>query len=453
LKRPTDDTDSLPHQDQRPVSPGARRRIRTRPLLFTAIAAILGFECFLVVTGIRLYRRRFQPLLPPPTRAPIAQPGGMLRQVVGGDPHDAGEWSSDGKRLLLVIDDSQARMDFLAHLWDAGRAVGVSSDTFPGTIWCFAIVPADGGHPRIVRMPRGLNPLRPLWRPGTPEVAVSTMRLRMSKRRVVTDWATWMFEVNSGRLGRRLFAGTTGPESWSPNGRYLLFSVHGRADNAVENFVVDVETGARPNIVAPAKPEWIDRGQWSPDSRLIVFRWHTYRPARYEFQQWPCRGLWVADPESGSARLIKTGPIGPFCWLPDGRMLVAHTTRTHDGDSFRIGTVKPLDNEVAWLPGSWPGHCTELQQGGGRVVARIVRLHRPRPSRSRASDVNLWAVSSADGALRRLTNLSEGCLGSWNLSPLGDKIAIAADSFTKDLPGVWVLDVDASRGSSHSQPN
>jgi len=420
--------------------PQGARRSTCRVAIWVGLA--LGVECLFIVAAVRLYPRYRAPRLPPPTHAPIVQAGGTLRQLLG-PPIDAADWSSDGKRLLFTCDDSPQRLDLLAHTWDALNIVGAAPEIFPGTMWCLGVISADGTNPRVTRMPQGLNPLALRSRPGSSGIAVSTLSFRVKKGRAINEFGIWTFDLARGRLGKRLVVGPTRPESWSPDGRSVLYSVHGRFQELIQNRVVDAETGAIVDVPAPAKPQWMDRGQWSPDSRFSALRWHTYRPAKYKFQRWPCRGLWIADLKRMTARLISTGHIGLLCWLPDGRILLTQSVRTGENEASRMGVINPGGDHVAWSSRLLPGVCSDMQQACGRVVVRLVLLRCPRAGQPRAGKSNLWQVSPQDGSVRRLTKLQS--LGYWELSPRGDKIALSGGPFSHNLPGVWILQLDSVR--------
>ena len=411
-----------------------RRHIAAASVLIAALAALLAFILVVIIRLVVVL-----PTLPPPTLKPSRQPGGLLRQVIGGGESSHGEWSSDGKRLATTLDDVEKRQQFLADIWDSMRRVGAAPRTFPATLWVLAIIGEDGKDAQVIRMPQGLNPTWVRWQPGSSNLAVGALRMTADRQRVCDEWGLWLFDTATRRLLKHVYDHAIGFESWSPDGRKLLYQASAHLRERDPYRVVTPATGVTVDVPQPGKPNWIDRPQWSPDSRRIAFRYHSGPASPRRPGHLPARGIWLVDVRTATARLLTTGRIGATCWLSDGRVVVMRANHPFTAmASSQVGVVDLQSGGVEWFPWMLRGACSQIEEAKGCIIAQMLRWRRAKNGKEQVES-DLWQVNMADGSQRRLTELGHA-VDRWSLSPQGDKVSLCSWD-EGALPGTWILDL------------
>jgi dipeptidyl aminopeptidase/acylaminoacyl peptidase len=413
---------------------GRRRYVAAVSVLIIGLVAVIAFVLVTIIRALVAL-----PALPAPTRKPMRQPGGLMRQVIGGPGYsDCGEWSGDGKRLVTNLDDLENRREFLAKIWDSLRSGRVAPKTFPATLWVLAIIGEDGKHPQVIRMPQGLNPTWVRWQPGTSNLAVGAMRMTVVRGHVGDEWGLWLFDTARRRLLRQLYGHPIGFESWSPDGRQLLYQalLHLRERDPYR--IATLDTANTIDVPQPGRPNWIDHPQWSPDSRFVAFRYHA-GPATGRPRRLATRGFWIIDVQTATARALITGRIGASCWLSDGRLIVTRAKSPFTAiASSQVGVVNLQSGRVEWFPWTLTGACSRIEEARGCIVAQMMYWSDGKEGKEHPEE-DLWQIDLANGTRRRLTKLGD-LVDSWRLSPQGDKVSLSSFD-ERTLPGTWILDL------------
>lgn len=436
---PENDAVDLPAADRN----GDQFHRRGQRIVAWAIAA--GAGALLLAVGALAYRRCYVPQLPPPNRPALRQPGGILRQVTSADVRFA-DWSSDGKHLAIIADDSDHPWRYLGLVKWYRMRKALTLEPLGPELCYLSVVSADGAKSRSVRLPQGWSTRYCLWRPGGSLIAVNASKIEFVEDELAIRQGAWGYDVRRGGFSQ--LGGGIEPLCWSPDGRYL-------AGRSMVRFPYQgYFVGAAPDwkardIPAPPQPYDIDRPCWSPDSRLLAFRCHERKSAQGgRKREWQIVGIWIVDVKTRETRLIRTGEITRVVWLSDGRLAIMGSDRAEDGQPLaRMGVAKPGTGRVQWLAWRLPYICTGGAEARGLLVLRLTRgIDR----KDGQAHYDLYELSLSDGGLRRLTDI--GSVRGWRLSPKGDKIAFFREGL-EPLPGLWVLDIhrraEAASGGAH----
>ena len=241
----------------------------------------------------------------------------------------------DGRSLVFIQDRDTSDVWLLDLEQGVPRRLTTGRDPMPywedttpaispdGTTVAFAdqswvwLVPVEGGPPRKL-----VEAGSPVWLDAG-RLLVSVDRSDCSRLAIVATEDAWPQPLvrDSAALDMR---GDDGAAVVSPDGRYVAFSFHPRADlNRTEIRVVDVETGA---VRAPTgAPATHDRAPtWSPDGRLVTFA--AQREEWYELRS--------VDLETGAEKVIASdeADFSEPTWNADGTRLAAIRSAhfTHD---------------------------------------------------------------------------------------------------------------------------
>ncbi len=237
-------------------------------------------------------------------------------------------WSPDGTRLAMVLGDEWRAL----HTMDAaGRDVRRVSPYVgelqsvawsPDGEWLAYVArtaPVPGEAPHIYRVPA---------RGGEPEQLVGAL-----------------FAAAPGTLTYRAL-------TWSPDGRWLAFSVEGDIDPALQGvYRLDVDGGTPERLVAGCCPSWSPAGDW------LAFLTEGEGGAR---------GLARVTPDGARVERLTDGlNVGPgIVWSPDGEWLAFFAFDTAnawtlyrmraDGEELRVLAAEVVQPPASWSPdGEW----------------------------------------------------------------------------------------------------
>jgi Tol biopolymer transport system component len=227
--------------------------------------------------------------------------------------------------------------------------------------------------------------------------------------------------------------------------------------------VVRVDPRGVPRLVADLGPG--RQAAPSPDGRLIAF-------LRVTLGGGP-GGLFVMNRDgSGMRELLRADDLGeaPLDWSPDGRSLAFLGLGPRIGIvDIHSGRVQYLREEyveaLAWSPGA--GRIAfHKQPNEGRVfvanrdgsaIRPLGRGAWPRwsPDGRRLVVVlegDLWLVTVADGARRRLAAPRLEATGAYGWSPDGRRLAFVASHRVGNTasPGLWIVEIETGRLRRHA---
>jgi Tol biopolymer transport system component len=176
---------------------------------------------------------------------------------------------------------------------------------------------------------------------------------------------------------------------WSPDGKYLLF--HSMRSGNRDIFVMPVGGGAVTQLTDHLAEDLA--AIWSPDGRKIAFS--SNRSGNMN--------IWVMPGGGGESRQVtfeKTRDIAPF-WSPDGRQILFSSNQTGNFELFLI------PEESVQLPGAERKteqltHADWIYLDGTFCIRDRKTIYAYGVSRSYQQNVNLWAISAADGSARPL---------------------------------------------------
>ena len=189
---------------------------------------------------------------------------------------------------------------------------------------------------------------------------------------------------------------------------------------------------------------------WSPDGSAIAVSANRRRD--HDLLERP--DIWVVRVADGGAHRVTSGDgyFGTPAWLPDGATIACLGTRfpvgagsrndiwlfAADGSDATPGGGRNLSSRHDLMPGS--GVNSDLTHG---EATRLVPSGRGRWIRFTApirGSMELWRISTDDGAVERLTD-GRHRLSGWDA---GGGREVFIRSTATELPDVWTRDEDAS---------
>jgi TolB protein len=184
----------------------------------------------------------------------------------------------------------------------------------------------------------------------------------------------YVMNVNGSHVHRLTYgAGAEGAGAWSPDGRWIAYSVYRSGHSAIWKMRAD--GGGKQRLT---RPRLNDVPTWSPDGRRIAYS--------------ASGCIWVMDAAGRERHAITFGPAGPTdwapAWSPDGRRLAFQSNRATsatnpteeiwlvnaDGSHPVRLTHNALDdNHPVWSPGgSWLLFSSGRPSGG---TAHLWMMH------------------------------------------------------------------------------
>jgi len=311
-------------------------------------------------------------------------------------------WSPDGTRIAFLRQGDDDKTQIFVRWMDAeGATTQISrSDESPrsiswspdGTTIAMVMTVPDTERWNIP-MPR--RPEGARWTPD-PKI-VTRLQYRRDRQGYIDDGYSHVFVVPAtGGTPRQLTDGSwnhSGP-TWTPDGRYLLFSSL-RVDDAEHQwrqsdiYSVEVATGTIRQLTTRSGPD--GNAEPSPDGRLIAYTGYDYTDDTYITSK-----LYVMNADGSSPRMI-SGDFdrspGSLTWSPDSR------TVYFDADDSGTTNVYAASVQGGVRPVTEGKHQLQLStiSRGLLAVGTLTSPHEPgdivtfdlrRPELHKLTDVN-----------------------------------------------------------------
>lgn len=298
--------------------------------------------------------------------------------------------AADGSREATLVE--HPANDHLPFWTPDGRGIVFASDrTGSDDMWRIDVV--DGrpaGAPKLVQREFPYDP-RGLSRAGDYYYLSSTSVRQTYVATLDPDAGALLDEPRSLSPGS---VGRVGAFDWSPDGRFLAYTVrsrHSRNAGGEELIVRDLETGEEHDVM-PDDLALVNNPKVSPDGqRILVFA--TTRRGR--------QGLYVV--EDGTARRVGSVAARPLGWSSDGRLIYGYNFSPTGPRVF----ASPLDTgertEVARLVADPRGThllVRDPETGAERTVFEArdgelaVQVSPPRSRRMDGSWRSWWPVQA-----------------------------------------------------------
>jgi acylaminoacyl-peptidase len=371
---------------------------------------------------------------------------GPARQLTLGAKHDRqARFSPDGRTLAFLSDRrllvEEAVADGAGGGGRPGGGSGERESKEREDATQVYLLPLDGGEARrLTDLPRGVEAFE--WSPD-------------GRSLVVVSVARGATREEEDRLrGRRRGREAAREPAPRPDFRYidrLGYQYNGVGfidDRETHLWLVDVETGRARKLTDGPGPE--SAPAWSPDGRRIAFVANR-RPNRDIVWR---SDVWVVEVEGGRQIRI-TGGEGAFdtpCWLPDGATLAVLGHRFPAGSGSRNDIWlfpadgsdngptggRNLSERHDLMPGSAMNSDLTIGEGPRLVVAGDGRLLFSAPVDGAYA---LWAISTTDGAVERLT-VGREYVSAFDAARVGDRTRVVyLRSAPTALPDLWSLEV------------
>ncbi len=211
--------------------------------------------------------------------------------------------------------------------------------------------------------------------------------------------------------------------TWSPDGKYIVFSHTSRDDSLGKNGLWRMTSdGEDTKQIFKGIAE---HPKWSPDGRYIVFDAEFGKSV----QMIPAQG---GDPIRILPDSVGIVNGGMPCWSPDGSKIVflEGATMTLCVADIETGEVNRILHQEGLLP--FPGCWTP--DGTGILIALM-------DMKSRRS--TMWAISTDGINKKKITGHHEGLYRYLTLSPDGSLLIYAA--MEEESLGLWVMPVEGGK--------
>jgi dipeptidyl aminopeptidase/acylaminoacyl peptidase len=365
--------------------------------------------------------------------------GRQVPLVAGQGAHRSPRWSPDGKRLAYVSSNGEGAAQ-LHVLWlDGDRSVKVTG--MPESPGAIAWSPDGRSIAYTMRVPgEGLKLGKPPQKPEGAKWAddlevIDRVAYRADGAGYAKPGFDHIFVVPAdGGSPRQVTAGSwddSGPLSWSPDGRTIVFSANRRPDweresNDGEIYSVDVASGAVTALTSRKGPD--GGAVLSPDGKRIAYLGYDDVNRSYENSE-----LSVMNADGTGTRRLLAGldqSIDSVSWVGNSQLAVSYDER----GAKRVARVGLDGASRTIAEGLSAGtHYDRPYTGGQFSVSASGRVAYTAGNTSAPADV--WV----DG--RKLTDLNANWLAAKAMAPVR-KLAVTApdgraiDAWLVTPPGV-----------------
>jgi dipeptidyl aminopeptidase/acylaminoacyl peptidase len=357
--------------------------------------------------------------------------------VAGAGAHSQPHWSPDGRRLAYISTAEGGGAQLFVRWMDTGESVRITGlpDTPDSIAWS-----PDGRRIAYVmhvpgeRMKLGAAADKPEGAQWAPALEIhSAVTYRTDEEGYLKPGFSHIFLVSAdGGAPRQLSFGQvndSGPLSWTPDGRFILFSSNRDADwerNPVnsEVYALDAASGAVTALTSRKGPD--AEPAVSPDGRSIAYTGFDDRELGYQNAL-----LYVMDRDGSNRRTLTAAldrSVEHPVWAADGRSIYVDYDDRGIRKVARIG----LDGSVRTVAEGLAGAGLDRPYtGGGFSVARDGSVAATIGDSTRPPDIGL----ARGAALRTLTRLNADLLGN---KALGAVRKIAVTSFDNRPIDAWL---------------
>jgi dipeptidyl aminopeptidase/acylaminoacyl peptidase len=354
--------------------------------------------------------------------------------VAGKGAHRSPRWSPDGKRLAYVSSDGEGAAQ-LHVLWlDGDRSVKVTG--MPESPGAIAWSPDSKSIAYIMRVPaEGLTLGKPPQKPEGAKWAeglevIDRVTYRADGGGYAKPGFDHIFVVPAdGGSARQVTSGSwddSGPLSWSPNGRTIVFSANRRPDwereiNDTEVYSVDVASGAVTALTTRKGPD--GSAVLSPDGKRIAYLGFDDVNRSYENTE-----LSVMNADGTGTRRLLTGldqSIDTVSWIGNSQLAVSYDER----GAKRVARVGLDGASRTIAEGLSAGtHYDRPYTGGEFSASNNGKVAYTAGGTSAPAD--LWV----DG--RKLTDLNSNWLAGKTMAPVRKLAVTAPDGRSVDA---WLV--------------
>lgn len=349
--------------------------------------------------------------------------------ATGAGSHTLPRWSPDGQRLAYVASPEGGPAQLFVHWLNNGNAVPITSSPEPPTsigwspngesiAYTMAVAATP---PALVRLPS--RPHGAKWAPAVETYTGVThktdesgyLKPRYSHLFVVPANGGASRQLSFGRFHDR------GPLSWTPDGRFILFSGNRTAGwerEALndEVYQLEVSTGVVTALTSRKGPDQAPAA--SPDGQFIAYTGFDDDARAYHVAQ-----LYVLDRATGVPRSL-TGELDRSVenptWAADSRSIYVQ----YDDRGVRKVARVSMDGQLSVLIEGLAGPILDRPYTGGTfTVSREGSVAATTGDALRPPDVSLFRR----GVLKRLTELNAELLAGKKLATVRKISTISFD--------------------------
>jgi dipeptidyl aminopeptidase/acylaminoacyl peptidase len=367
--------------------------------------------------------------------------------VAGTGAHSQPRWSPNGDRLAYISTAEGNAAQLFVRWMSSGESVRITG--LPDAPSSIAWSPDGRQIAYAMFVPdEGMRLGTPLQRPegaqwADPLQIITAVTYRYDGQGYLRPGYEQIFLVSSdGGAPRQLSYGpynNSGPLSWTPDGRTILFSGNRNEDwerEAVNSEVYALDVASN-QVRALTDREGPDaQPAISPDGRLIAYTGFDDRRRGYENAV-----LYVMDSNGGNRRALTQSldrSVDSPAWAADGRSIYVSYDDHGQTRVARVGLDGSIRTVAEGLTGSG---FDRPYTGGSFSVARDGSIAFPAGTPTRPADVAL----ARGGARRQLTRLNSELLDNKRLGEVR-RISAASSADGREIEGWLTLPPNYSEG-------